>query len=309
MGDSESKQFGDQYLGKLGNQLDKKAPVFGQSLFAGAGDATRNAWNQGTDFATRVNNSSGYNPAMGDARNVFGSGVAEYGKMQGNGGLSQAGSDAMYGVGRLGEGYAGLYDAYDPNSAAYKTLRQGVVDDTLSNLGSQFTASGRFGGGSYIGTASQGLGDALAGLDYNNMSKNIDNQYRSLDSQRGTLGDMFGMAQTGTQNQFNALGGQQAAGSSLFNAGQTALANQQGAIDSLGQIGAAQDANAQGALLGQADLFDRTKNAGLDRLIKIGAAFGDPVGAANEAPWWQQLLGGAIGLGGSAISGGAFGGK
>jgi hypothetical protein len=306
MGDSESKQFGDKYLGKLEGQLDRKAPVFGKSLFAGAGDATRNAWDQGSSFATGLNASGGYNPAMGDARNVFGSGVAEYGKMQGNGGLSQAGSDAMYGVGRLGEGYAGLYDAYDPNSAAYKTLRQGVVDDTLSNLGSQFTASGRFGGGSYIDTASEGLGDALAGLDYNNMSKNIDNQYRSLDSQRGTLGDMFGMAQTGTQNQFGALAGQQAAGSSLFNAGQTALGNQRGAIDSLGQIGAAQDANTQGALLGQADLFDRTKNAELDRLTKIGAAFGDPVGAANQPNWWQSGLGALLGFGGSALSGGVL---
>lgn len=306
--DSQSKQFGDQYLGKLGNQLDKKAPVFNQSLFAGAGGNTQHAWNYGSAVANNLVNSGGFGIGQQDAMSSLGGIGRGFGEVAANGGLTSGQSAAKAGLGGLGAQYAGLATAYDPNSVAYKTLRQGVVDDTLSNLGSQFTASGRFGGGSYIDTASHGLGDALAGLDYNNMQNNINNQYRSLDSQRGIFGDQFGMDQTGVGNKLAALGGQAGVAGQQFGMGQTALENRNNAVDRLTGIGSAIDANAQGALLGQADLFDRTKNAELDRLIKIGAAFGDPVGAANEAPWWQQMLGYVAGNAGKAISGGAFGG-
>lgn len=256
MGDSESKQFGDKFLGQLEGQLDKKPPVFNKSLFVGAGQGTRNAWDAGTDFATDINDAGGFG----------------YGQRS-----------AMDGLGGLGGKYGALGGAYDPNSAAYKRLRQGIADDTMKEVGSQFTASGRFGGGSHVSTAAEGLGDALAGLDYGNMQNDINNRYRSLDSQRGIFGDQFGMGQQG-------------------------LINQQGALDRLTAIGGAQDANAQGKRLGAADLFDRRNNAGLDRLAKIGGIFGDPTAAANQAPWWQQALGGLLGFGGSAISGGLFGG-
>jgi hypothetical protein len=254
MGDSKSKQFGDQYLNKLGNQLDKKAPVFGESLFAGAGTGTKSAWNAGTTFAKGLDASSGFGVGQRAAMDRFGG---------------------------LGTKYGALSTAYDPNSEAYQTLRSGIRDDVLTDVASLGASNGRYGSTSFNKGAAEGLGEALAGLDYTNMQRDIDNRYRSLDSQAGIQSGLFGM-------------------------GQTALGNEQNAIDMLTQIGAAQDANAQGALLGRADLFDRTKNAELDRLIKIGAAFGDPVGAANEAPWWQQGLGALIGLGGSALSGGAL---
>ena len=249
MGDSASKGFGDQFVGKLQTELNNPAPVYGKSLFTGAGQGTKNAWNYGTDFGKGLVKSNG-----------FGTGQRE----------------AMTGFGGLADTYGGLATAYDPNSSAYKTLRQGIIDDTLSNLGSQFTASGRFGGGSYVDTASQGLGDALAGLDYTNMQRNIDNQYRAADSQAGIYSGQFGM-------------------------GQQALTNQQGAISGLGQIGAAKDANTQGIRLGEADLYDRTDNANLDRLGKVGAIFGDPTAAANEPPWWQQALGWGANTAGNAV--------
>jgi hypothetical protein len=239
MGDSESKQFGDKYLGKLEGQLDQKAPVFNKSLFVGAGQGTRNAWDAGNDFAGGLNDAGGF-------------------------GYGQRG--AMDGLGGLGGKYGALGGAYDPNSDAYKRLRQGIADDTMKEVGSQFTASGRFGGGSHVSTAAEGLGDALAGLDYGNMQNDINNRYRSLDSQRSIFGDQFGM-------------------------GQQALGNQMGALDRLTAIGGAQDANRQGQRLGNADLFDRRHNAELDRLAKIGGIFGDPIASANEAPWWQQALG------------------
>jgi hypothetical protein len=254
--DSQSKQFGDTFLDKLEGQLDQKAPVFNKSLFVGAGQGTRNAWDAGNDFAGGLNDAGGF-------------------------GYGQRG--AMDGLGGLGGKYGALGGAYDPNSDAYKRLRQGIADDTMKEVGSQFTASGRFGGGSHVSTAAEGLGDALAGLDYGNMQNDINNRYRSLDSQRSIFGDQFGM-------------------------GQQALGNQMGAIDRLTGIGGAQDANRQGQRLGNADLFDRRHNAELDRLLKIGAGFGDPVGAANQPNWWQSGLGALLGFGGSALSGGLFGG-
>jgi hypothetical protein len=256
MGDSDSKKFGDKYLGKLTGQLNTKAPVFGESLFAGAGTGTKNAWNQGTAFSNSLISGGGYTAPMKSAMDKFSG---------------------------LGGTYGDLATAYDPNSEAYQTLRSGVSDDVLTGVASLGASNGRFGSTSFNKGAAEGLGEALAGLDYGNMQNDINNRFRAADSQAGIYSGTFGMGQQG-------------------------IDNRGGAIDALSQIGAAQDANAQGALLGRADLFDRTKNAELDRLIKIGAAFGDPVGAANQAPWWQQGLGAMLGLGGSALSGGMFGG-
>lgn len=410
MGDSQSKQFGDQYLGKLTDQLNTKAPVFNKSLFVGAGDGTQNAWRQGSAFANNLNASGGLTDPMRSAMGSFGDIGQGYGDFTQNGGLTPAQSGAISGLGGLGGQYAGLggltsgqqgnlnttnnagngfgaltqngglssvqssamgntaglagaygglANAYDQNAPGYDRMRQQLLDDAVKNVGSGFTASGRFGGGSYINDATEASLNAIAPLDYQNYQNNVNNQYRSLDSQkgiydtlfgqgqqgvnntvtglngqlgaagqafgmgqtgrdnsmgaldaqRGIYGDQFNMGQTGQNNVLAGLAGQQGAASSLFNAGQTGITNQQGAIDALGQIGSAQDANAQGARLGAADLYDRKNNASLDRLLKIGAGFGGATAdAANQAPWWQQLLGYAAGNVGKAVSGGAFGG-
>jgi hypothetical protein len=266
---------------------------------------------------------SGYGAAADRARAAFSPVSAGYSSIAANGGLSPEQRAAMTSLGGVGGKYKEMATAYDPNSAAFKRLRQGVVDDTLSNLGSQFTASGRFGGGSYIDTASEGLGDALAGLDYSNMQNN---RYRSLDSERGVLGDTFSMSQAGTGNRLaglggaadiasrvfagdaSALAGRQGAATAQFTGGQQGIQNEQAALDALAGVGAAQDANTQGTRLGDADLYDRKNNAQLDWLKQIASTFGGngPVDAANQPEWWQQLLGGALGLGGSALSGGVF---
>jgi hypothetical protein len=342
MGDSESKQFGDKYLGKLEGQLDRKAPVFGKSLFSGAGDTTRHAWDMGNALGDDLMVSggfgagqrgamdslggvfSGYGNAGAQSGSQLGQVFGGYGQLGDNNGLTGGQAAAMGGLGGLGAKYAGLGTAYDQNAPGYATLRAKLQNDTATGIYNDFNNSGLFGSDQNLKSAGEGIGNALAGLDYGNYQNSVNNKYRSLDSQRGVFGDVFSMGQQGVGNQFGALAGQAGTANSIFGnqaaalagqgatagqqfgMGQQALGNQQGAIDRLTGIGTAQDANAQGALLGQADLFDRTKNAELDRLIKIGAAFGDPVGAANEAPWWQQLLGGAMGLGGSALSGGVL---
>jgi hypothetical protein len=130
------------------------------------------------------------------------------------------------------------------------------------------------------------------------MSKNIDNQYRSLDSQRGIFGDQFGMGQTGVGNQLAGLGGQGATAGAQFGMGQNALGNQQGAIGLMGQIGASQDADSLAKRMADADLFDRTKNADWNTLGRATSILGGNSTASgsttsNSVPWWAALLGGA----------------
>lgn len=247
MGDSQTKKFGDKYVGQLSDQLDQPAPFFNKSMFTGAGGGTRDAWRRGSAQATALDNSGG-----------FGSG--QRGAMDAFGGLDQ--------------GYADLSGAYDQDAPGYARMRQNLMDDAVKNVGAGFTQSGRFGGGSYIDTATEGALDAIAPLDYQNFQNGVNNKYRSLDSRAGVQSGLFGM-------------------------GQQALDNETAALGRLGAIGSAQDANAQGARLGEADLYDRRNNGALDRLLKIGSGFGgSAVDAANEAPWWQQILGfGANALG------------
>jgi hypothetical protein len=303
--------------------------------FGTAGDRARSA-------LTPLYN--GYGSAVTASTDRLNPIFAGYGAIGDNNGLTSDQSSAMGNYGGLAGTYGDLGTAYDPNSAAYQTLRNNISKDTLASVASLGASNGRYGARSFNEGAAEGLGNALAGLDYSNMQNDINNRYRSADSQAGIYSNLFGMGQQGVGNQLAALGGQgqtasaifgnelaglagqgnvansifandtaalngqQGAATSLFNAGQQGITNQQGAIDALGQIGAARDANAQGKLLGQADLFDRTKNAELDRLLKLGAAFGDPVAAANQPNWLQQGLGALLGFGGSALSGGVFGG-
>jgi hypothetical protein len=298
MGDSESKQFGDKYLGKLEGQLDKKAPVFNKSLFVGAGEGTRNAWDAGTDFANGLNGSAGFGTGQRGAMDSLGGVFSGYGQLGDNNGLTGGQSDAMAGNAALGGQYGALGQAYDPNSSAYKTLRGNIADDTLTGVGSLFASNGRYGSDIMGESAAEGLGNALAGLDYGNMQNNINNQYRSLDSQRGIFGDTFSMGQQGVGNQFGALAGQGATAGQQFGMGQQALGNQQGAIGMLGQIGASQDADSLARRMANADLFDRKHNADWNTLGRATSILGGNAQAggsttSNTVPWWQALLGGA----------------
>jgi hypothetical protein len=352
--------------------------VYGKPLYTSPSDTTQQAWGQGSDFANQLHNAggfgagqqqamdslggvfSGYDSAADSANSRLGSvfsgydGAADaansrlggvsrgYGRLGDNNGLTGRQASAMTGTAGLGDDYAGLGTAYDPRSAAYKRLRQGVADDTLKNLGSQFTSSGRFGGGSYVGTASEGLGDALAGLDYGNMQNNINNQYRSLDSQRGIFGDVFGMGQQGVGNQFGALAGQAGTANSIFGnrmgalagqagtansqfanragalagqgatagaqfgMGQTALGNQQGAIGLLGQVGASRDADSLARRMADADLFDKTKNRDWNTLGRASSLLGINQSASGSTTSnsvpWWAAL-----LGGAATGASIFG--
>lgn len=296
----------DMLLGGLKDAYKGGVSVYGQPLYTGPSATTQSAWGNGASFASGINNQGGFGAGQRGALDSLSGVFSGFGGVADNNGLTGAQANAMTGNAGLGAKYAGLGTAYDPNSAAYKQLRQGIVDDTLSNLGSQFTASGRFGGGSYIDTASQGLGDALAGLDYTNMQNNINNQYRSLDAQRGIFGDTFNMGQTGVGNTLAGLSGQAGVAGQQFGMGQQALTNQQDAINSLTQIGAAQDADSLAGRLADYDLFTRTNDADWEAISRASSILSGTAGASgsttsNTVPWWAAIAG--LGATGASIFG------
>jgi hypothetical protein len=360
MGDSQSRQVGNQFMGRIGDILDDgPGRAYNRPLYRSPSGATRDAWRLGQNFNEDLIGDGGFNSqqrrAMGDLGGIEtgyerlgqGNGLSnaqdramsgigqvgnQYGRLASGNGLSNAQDRAMSGMSGLGGQYADLGNAYDPNSEAYRTLRQGISDDTLTSVAALGASSGRSGATSFNDGAARGLGNALAGLDYSNMQNNVNNQYRSLDSQqgvfgnvfnmgqqgidnrfnalagqRGAYGDQFGMGQQGIDNRFNALAGRRGIANDRFGMGQQGINNSWNAIGGIGQIGAARDADRLARRLADFDLHNRRQNNEIDWLGRINGAMGGGAGdGANEAPWWQQLLGFGVGLGGRAI--GAAGG-
>lgn len=167
-------------------------------------------------------------------------------------------------------GNAASGGAYGMNDPGYAALRQNAINDTQTAVNSQFNNSGRFGGGTHVGKLGEGISNTIAGLDYNNFQNDRNFQLSAA----------------------NALPG--AFQSSLL---PSALQ---------GSVGAAQDANQQGILQGNYDLFNRTNNNKTDWLSKLfslgtgGAAAGGTTTTNTQpsTPLWQSLLGTGIGAAG-----------
>jgi hypothetical protein len=176
--------------------------------------------------------------------------------------------------------YARLADSFsDPqNNPGYQTIRNNLSDDVRKSVYSDFGASGMFGSDSSINAAAEGLGNALGGLDYNNYQQGIQNQMGALQGQLGASGQGFGQRQQGVANT-------QAAAAMLPSAFAGTLLPSQTMID----VGRQRE---------------QYRDADYNRFQELLGAFtgssGNP-GMAEEAPWWQQLLG--IGATGSGIFG------
>jgi hypothetical protein len=324
--------------------------VYDKSLYTPPSDATKSAWGAGTNFANSLIGSGGFNEQQNRAMGTLGGVTQDYGRLgdngglngaqttaQGrlgnvyggygqlgdNGGLSAAQAKIMGGVRGLGGDYAALSGAYEQNAPGYQRLRSKLRNDTATGIYKDFNNSGLFGSDANMRSAGEGIADSLAGLDYGNYQNNVNNKYRSLDSQRGVYGDafsmgqtgvgnqfgalagragtansMFGNAQTGIGNQFGALAGQAGAAGTMFGMGQQGINNQTGAIGTLAGIGAAQDADSLAGRMADADLFDRTNNKDWNTLARTSSILGGTAGAggsstSNSVPWWSALLGGA----------------
>lgn len=331
----------NKILAGVNTQLDTNPAdsVFGQPLYAGVGDTTRQAWNSATSAA----NNPAFTGAVGTATDfagglLRGGGLTSgqsgdvatmrdiglgYGLLGQNGGLNATQTGALGTVNTVGQGYGNLYDAFAQDAPGYQAVRDKVSNDALTSVNGLFNNSGRFGGGTHVVKAAEGVGNVLAGLDYQNFQNDVANRYNSLGGQLNAANTAFGMGQTGVGNQFSALAGQAGQANSAFSAGQTGVGNAftaGAALPGLYQasmlpsqtmagIGAAQDADAQARLLAQNDLFRRQQDA---RMGQIGwgagvlagpSAAGGTVQTTTEpaTPWWQSALGLGIGAAGAFL--------
>jgi hypothetical protein len=218
-----------------------------------------------------------------------------------------SGSDQTYGAGSvtadggqwgdlqttrgIGSQYGQLGSAFTAGSPGIDRLRSNLADDTLTGVNSIFGGSGRLGSGMHTEKASEGLGNALAAFDYGNYQNDINNRYRSLDSQAGQASTAFGMEQQGINNQMGL-------GASLPGQYASSLLPSQ----TYGMVGSAQDADRQANLLGRNDLFRRTNDSRTDLLAKLSSILSGTAGAGGSTttntepstPWWQtgiSLLG------------------
>lgn len=206
--------------------------VFNQSTYNPAGATTQNAWAQSLGAANNPQYAAGINGAIAN---------------QGN----QAAGNGI-----------GI------NDPAYQAMRDKLSSDVMGQVGSQFTNSGRFGGGSYIKDATSDLTSSLGNLDWNAYTNGQQQQQDAIHNLPG-----------------------------LFQAAQAPAAT-------AGAIGTAQDTNQQGILTGNADLYSRQHNANLNLLQQLmgtvggGAqAGGTTTTSTQPAPsWWQTALGLGVSL-------------
>jgi hypothetical protein len=207
----------------LQGQVDKGTAVFDKSLNPGAGQTTQNSWASMLGAA----NNPAYSVGVSGATSDF--------------------ADAAAG------------NQYGANDAYYKQLG----DDTLRDVNSMFTSSGRFGSGSHVDTAVKSLGDV------NNANIAADRNWQM-----------------------------QAAGAlpGLYSAGLAPAGVQAG-------VGAAQDANALALRQGENDLFRRKNDAGWSTLGQASSILAGTAGSGTQqssttsptTPWWQSAIG--LGLG------------
>ena len=138
------------------------------------------------------------------------------------------------------------------NDPGYAALRAKLTDDTLSNVNSIFTGSGRFGSGSHVNSAASGLADSLAGLDYK--------QYGDSLARQSEAANMLPQ---------------------LFAAGQLPSSIQQ-------SVGASMDADKKAQEGGVWDYLNRATGT---LSGAAGAAGTNTTTSTPTAPLWQQLLG------------------
>lgn len=101
------------------------------------------------------------------------------------------------------------------NDPGYAALRAKAGDDTLRDVNSMFTSSGRFGSGSHVGTATEALGNVNAGMDYQNFQNDQQRQMQAISA----LPSTFAAGQApGSVQQAVGLSQQQAPWAKLSNA-------------------------------------------------------------------------------------------
>jgi hypothetical protein len=318
-------------LGRLRTQVGQGTAVFNHSLYPGMSDRTRSGietlnraaragagglndaygWAQDTVQSGGYNpaltnaqrsyqgmvNSGGYNPALRTAQNTYQGTIN-------SGGYNPALRDAQSGVQQyLRESQA--------NAPGYAALRAKAGQDTLRDINALTTASGRFGSGSHIGTATEELGNVYAGMDMQNYENRLSRMLggnqalagigqTAMGNLSGAAAGMAGVGQTAMGNLSNATAG-------LAGVGQSAMGNAAGAAGmvpglfdatlqpgrTMLQGGQLYDADALAGRQAANDLFRRRNDAGWTTLERASGILNGNTGAGGndpQRPWWQDAL-------------------
>lgn len=164
-----------------------------------------------------------------------------------------------------GSGIAGALSSYSNRAAGnelglsdplYAQQRANLQDDVMTDVSSLFTGSGRFGSGSHVGAASEGLGKALGGLDLAQRTESYGRQSEAA----------------------NML-------PQLFAANQLPSSIQQ-------SVGASQDADKKAQESGVWDYLNRAVGTVSGAAGSVGTS---TTTSTPTAPLWQQLLGIGLG--------------
>lgn len=153
------------------------------------------------------------------------------------------------------------------NDPGYAALRQGLMDDVTAKTNASFQNAGLFGADSNRAQLSDNLVSSLGGLDYQNYQNDIARQQQAAQMLPG-----------------------------LYSAGSLPT---QAAL----QAGQIYDADALATRAGQADLFDRTNNAGWNTLQRGASVLSGTAPSAGttsttsqQVPWYMSALGAGAGL-------------
>lgn len=143
-------------------------------------------------------------------------------------------------------------NAYGTDDPGYAALRAKVANDTLTGVNSSFNNSGLFGSDSNQRAAGEGLGNALAGLDYSNFQNDQQRQAQAA----GLLPGLFSAGQLPSSVQQSVGASQDAAaaaekaGPTDFLAKLTAIANGNAAAGGTNTVNTSPGTNPLLALLG-----------------------------------------------------------
>jgi hypothetical protein len=199
--------------------------------------------------------------------------------------------------------YRSMADSFaNPMTApGYQTLRAKLADDVTTNNLSSFNNSGMFGSDDNRSSLAEGLGNALAGADMQQQQNAIANRFQALSGQTGAAGQGFGMGNQGIQNRMGAMQGQLGASQQAYNMRNGASDRALAASSMLPSQFAATMLPSQ-AMIDIGKQKEGYQNADYNRFQELLSAFTgsqDNPGMAEEAPWWQTLLGGVGSLAGA----------
>lgn len=227
----------DKLANGVSGLVSTGSKVYGNPLYTGLSGTTQG----GVNALASAGNNPQYNQNLNSTMNEFG---------------------AIASGQRFGEAAPG-----------YSDLRSGVADRTLSTTNAAFNASGRFGGGANVNQANLGVGQAIAGLDYQNYQNDISRQQSAAAALPGLYSASLAPAQA-----------QLAAGSIL-------------------------DADSLAKRQADAQLFDAQQNSGWNDYARASSILNGTAQAAGTtttqttpvAPWWQSALGYVAGNAGKAV--------